>query len=310
MLRRRPLLKNRPFKLQPIHAQLRIPRAFLIALLFSALGRPARELPEPVVLIGHHHHQPRILSLPAHRQRKILNAPRELQLMLPGLGEIPMRQCCHIHQRIRPIPHPHMQLRHRPLCLRQLHLYTHSDTEPSLLRVILAHPHYKLLLPPQLISPPDALRKLVVRALLKPMFENLWRRLGGNHFIQCLARRRQIILQLNRIHLQRTAVIEHAVGRDAVRWEIPRVLQIHPQQITHGVLVLALVQTPYHHAPALALRLLGRLRDRGVQPIQQHPPLGLLQGALLFRWHLSQIDHRPYLLPHLRRARVLHQIRR
>ena len=135
-------------------------------------------------------------------------------------------------------------------------------------------------------------------------------RFGGDHLVQRLPCRRQIILQLNRIHLQRTSVIKHAVGRDAVRWEIPRVLQIHPQQITHRVLVLALVQAPHHHAPALALRLLGRLRDRRVQPIQQHSPLSLLQGALLFRGHLSQIDYRPHLLPHLSRARVLPQIRR
>ena len=37
MLRRRPLLKYRPFKLQPIHAQLRILFPLLVALLFSAL---------------------------------------------------------------------------------------------------------------------------------------------------------------------------------------------------------------------------------------------------------------------------------
>ena len=203
-----------------------------------------------------------------------------------------------------------MQLRHRPFRLGQLHLHAHPDAEPSLLRVILAYPHNKLLLTAQLIAPPNALRKLVVRAFLKPMLKHRRCRLSGNHFIQCFARRRQIILHLNRVHLQRTAVIAHAVGRDAVRREIPRVLQIHSQQITHGVLIFALVQTPHHHAPALALRLLGRLRDRGVQPIQQHPPLGLLQGALLFRWHLSQINHRPHFLPHLCRARVLHQIRR
>ena len=203
-----------------------------------------------------------------------------------------------------------MQLRHRPFRLGQLHLHAHPDAEPSLLRVILAYPDYKLLLTIQLISPPDALRKLVVRAFLKPMLKHRWRRLSGDHLVQCLACRRQIILQLNSIHLQRTAVIAHAVSRDAVRREIPRVLQIHPQQITHGVLVLALVQTPHHHAASLALRLLSRLRDRRVQPIQQHPSLGLLEGALLFRRHLPQIDHCPHLLPHLRRARVLHQIRR
>ena len=76
-----------------------------------------------------------------------------------------------------------MQLRHRPFRLRQLHLHAQPNAEPPLLRVILAYPHNKLLLTIQLISPPDALRKLVVRAFLKPMLKHRRRRLSGDHLV-------------------------------------------------------------------------------------------------------------------------------
>ena len=152
--------------------------------------------------------------------------------MLTTLVQIEFGQCPHVDQRVRPIPHAHAQPRHRPFFLRQLDTHGGSNSKRALLRIIVFHANDELPVTTKIIRSLHTVREPAVRAFRKSMPEHFRLLLRNDYPIQRSTGSRHVKLQLNITHLQRAAVIQHAVRRNTVRREIPRVIQLHPKQIT------------------------------------------------------------------------------
>ena len=129
------------------------------------------------------------------------------------------------------------------------------------------------------------------------MVKHLGLRAGDYRFIESIPGRLDVVLHLFAGHLERAAIITKPVSRHRVLGDVLNVVDVEPQQVPHRVLVLFAREPAKDDLSAFALVDFVGVIDGGIEPIQNNFALFGSEVLFVIRWHFTQVDHAPDIMP-------------
>ena len=110
-------------------------------------------------------------------------------------------------------------------------------------------------------------------------------------------------------HLERAAIVAESVRRHWILGDVLNVIDVEPQQVTHGVLILITSKPAKDDSSAFALMDFVGVVDGSIEPVQNN--FAFFSGKILFviRRHFTEVDHPTDIMPGLGGSHVLDHVR-
>ncbi len=129
------------------------------------------------------------------------------------------------------------------------------------------------------------------------MVKHLGLRAGNNGFVEGITGRLDVVFQLFTCHLEGAAVVAKSVWRHRVLGDILNVVDVEPQQVPHGVLVLITSESAKDHLAAFALVDFVGVFNGGIEPVQNNFEFFGCEVFFVIGRHFPKVDDAAYIMP-------------
>ena len=133
-------------------------------------------------------------------------------------------------------------------CGFQIRSQLNSDSKVSVIWILINHLDEEFLTSSQAIGSFCIAQPIVDTDGRERMMDRSGLIALNNDSIQCSTRRGQIVLKLQRGHLQRVAVVAETVGRHGIRRQVASIIHLQSEKILHRVLILNSIQSSQNDA--------------------------------------------------------------